>query len=108
MMYLCNAFSFNFFAVEALTKGLKINAEAVSPEYVAARSDVWESAIGHQSTADVVSGILGVPVEMNRVNLEFAPGQQIFVAQYKGPRLPEGSTTLPEGATLIFLLVTIE
>ena len=49
------------------------------------------SAIGHADTA----AVLGVP--LNRVNVKLHKGDTAVVAQLQGGRLPEGSTTLPEG-----------
>lgn len=60
-----------------------------------------ESAIGHQDTANV----LGVP--MNRVNVKLYPGDTAYVAQLIGGRLPEGTTTLPEGFRFKFIKVTV-
>ncbi len=65
-----------------------------------------ESAIGHSDTARVVSGILGWEIPVNRVNVTLRAEEVLYVVQYKGPRLPEGATTLPEGASLYFLAVT--
>lgn len=59
------------------------------------------SAIGHQDTANV----LGVP--MNRINVSLAKGDVAYVAQLIGGRLPEGSTTLPEGFRFKYLKVEI-
>jgi len=59
------------------------------------------SAIGHQDTANV----LGVP--MNRINVSLAKGDVAYVAQLVGGRLPEGSTTLPEGFRFKYLKVEI-
>jgi len=59
------------------------------------------SAIGHQDTANV----LGVP--MNRVNIHLSEGDVAYVAQLQGGRLPEGSTTLPEGFSFKFLKVKV-
>lgn len=59
------------------------------------------SAIGHQDTANV----LGVP--MNRVNVSLKVGDTAYVAQLQGGRLPEGSTTLPEGFRFKFIKVEI-
>ena len=59
------------------------------------------SAIGHQDTANV----LGVP--MNRVNVHLSKGDVAYVAQLQGGRLPEGSTTLPDGFSFKFIKVTI-
>lgn len=62
---------------------------------------ILESAVGHQDTANV----LGVP--MNRANVKLEKGDSVIVAQLQGGRLPEGSTTLPEGFSFKFLLVTV-
>jgi hypothetical protein len=32
-------------------------------------------------------------------------GEGVLVAQYRGPRLPEGATELPEGATIEWYVV---
>lgn len=60
------------------------------------------SAIGHQDTANV----LGVP--MNRLNVSLHKGDTAFVAQLIGGRLPEGSTTLPEGFKFKFLKIEVQ
>jgi hypothetical protein len=43
----------------------------------------------------------------NRVNVSLKPGDAAIVGQYIGPRLPEGATTLPEGATIKWLLTEV-
>lgn len=60
------------------------------------------SAVGHADTANV----LGVPC--NRINVRLHKGDSLIVAQLQGGRLPEGTTTLPEGFFFKFLLVTVE
>ena len=60
------------------------------------------SAIGHADTA----AVLGVP--MNRINVKLNSGDVAFIAQLVGGRLPEGSTSLPEGFKFKFIKVTIE
>jgi hypothetical protein len=45
---------------------------------------------------------------MNRANVSLAAGDRVLVGQYSGPRLPEGTTTLPEGATIKWLVVTVK
>ena len=65
------------------------------------------SAIGHASTAAILSKMLGVDIEAQRVNVEFDDKKDILiVAQYRGPRLEEGATELPEGATIEFWSVS--
>lgn len=59
-----------------------------------------ESAVGHADTAAVFSSILGRPVAVNRVNVKLDQQTILLVGQYIGPRLPEGATTLPDGATI--------
>jgi hypothetical protein len=65
------------------------------------------SAVGHADTAAVFSTVLGIPVPCNRVNVSLKPGDAAIVGQYIGPRLPEGATTLPEGATIKWLLTEV-
>src|SRR5690554_274312 len=59
------------------------------------------SAIGHQDTANVLG------VKMNRVNVTLKKSDVAFVAQLQGGRLPEGSTTLPEGFSFKFIKVEV-
>lgn len=60
-----------------------------------------KSAVGHQDTANVLG------VECNRVNVSLEKGDTAYVAQLQGGRLPEGSTTLPDGFKFKFLKVTV-
>jgi hypothetical protein len=62
----------------------------------------FASGIGHADTANVVSSILGIEVQVNRINITLEPTDELIVAQYIGPRLPEGATELPEGSTIKF------
>jgi hypothetical protein len=61
-----------------------------------------KSAVGHQDTANVLG------VECSRVNVSLRKGDILIVAQLQGGRLPEGSTTLPEGFSFKYLLVEVE
>src|SRR5690349_5793255 len=68
------------------------------------------SSVGHADTAALISSILGVEVEAQRVSAP-APipgGPAYLLAAYRGPRLPEGSTTLPAGASLDFFAFSVE
>ena len=49
------------------------------------------SCVGHADTAAVLG------VEMRRVSVTLEPGDVLYVAQLTGGRLPEGTTTLPDG-----------
>lgn len=69
----------------------------------------WESSIGHQSMADLLSEMTGEVIPMNRKNdkINSSADGTIVLAQYTGPRLQEGATELPEGAQIEFYLVHV-
>ena len=90
--YLLNAFS-----LQMLTE-FPVN---VSIEEVNQFPEGLTSAIGHQDTANVLG------VNLNRVNVSLSKGDVAYVAQLQGGRLPEGSTSLPEGFSFKFFKVTI-
>lgn len=91
-MYLLNAFSLQM--MQDFPISVKITEVPELPQGLT-------SAIGHQDTANV----LGVP--MARINVSLKKGDVAYIAQLQGGRLPEGSTTLPEGFTFRFLKVEI-
>jgi hypothetical protein len=92
-IFLANAFSMQM---------LKRFPCSVSIEQVDRLPGGLTSAIGHQDTANV----LGVP--MNRINVTLEKGDIMYVAQLQGGRLPEGSTTLPEGFSFKYFKITIK
>lgn len=59
------------------------------------------SAIGHADTA----AVLGYPC--NRVSVKLNKGDVAYVAQLQGGRLPEGTTTLPDGFSFKFIKVEV-
>ena len=97
--YLVNAFS-----IQMLKKGGLVKFEEIDTTEVPA--DVV-SAVGHADTANVLTNMLGFPVSMNRINVILDENTELYVAQLIGRRLPEGSTTLPEGFTFKFYRVTM-
>ena len=90
-VYLLNAFSLQMLQGDATVRFTEVPK---LPEGLT-------SAIGHADTARV----LGVP--MNRVNVTLRKGDVAYVAQLQGGRLPEGSTTLPEGFTFKYVKVEV-
>jgi len=90
-MYLLNAFSLQMVSVPCQVRFSEVEK---LPEGL-------ESAIGHADTAAVLG------VQMNRINVKLNPGDVAYVAQLQGGRLPEGSTTLPEGFSFKFIKVEI-
>lgn len=104
MTVLANAFSLNMLSqAKALVSVEQISLE----ETKTVLANGFISAIGHQDTANVLSNLLGIDVQTNRVNVVLNDDTTLIVAQYKGPRLPEGSTKLPEGAKIEFYRVKL-
>ena len=64
-----------------------------------------ESVVGHADTAAVFSAVLVRPVAVNRVSVQLDHDVLLLIGQYIGPRLPEGATTLPEGARIEWWVV---
>lgn len=102
--FICNAFSLNMLA--ALTANIR--CVEISAAQAAEIADGVPSAVGHADTASVFSSVLGTPVSMARVTVSLNAGDSVLVGQYSGPRLPEGATVLPEGASIRWVIVTIE
>lgn len=102
-MRLLNAFSLSMIAHPAVIE----TSELTVAQAQAVLAEGFESAVGHADTATVFGEVLGVPVATNRVSIALEKGEQALVGQYAGPRLPEGATQLPEGATIKWLLVTV-
>jgi hypothetical protein len=90
-VFLLNAFSLQMLEGDATVKFTKVSE---LPEGLT-------SAVGHADTARVLG------VEMNRINVTLKRGDTAYVAQLQGGRLPEGSTTLPEGFTFKFIKVEV-
>lgn len=110
-MFLLNAFSINM-----LPAGYtKVHFTDVGlGQAVNLLSDGFVSAVGHADTAAVFSSLLGMPVLASRKSVtipERGFGVSAWVAlvgQYSGPRLPEGATALPEGASIRWVAVHVE
>jgi hypothetical protein len=107
MTYLSNALSLNMIGFTELGEA-KVFIARISPgaahEFLAGG---FESAVGHESTAAIIAADLCLPVKADRRSIKIGPGDKLVVAQYSGPRLPEGATQLPEGAKLEYYLVEV-
>jgi hypothetical protein len=106
-VFIANAFSLNMLCVEEL-----LNIEVCPAGPFVIKQDIEEfggftSLVGHADTAEIFSGLLDVKVSCNRATYTLEEDHILYVGQYKGPRLPEGTTTLPEGATVEWLMVTL-
>ncbi len=109
-MYLVNAFSINMLPPD----GAAVEFRPISISQAAAllrSADGVTNAIGHADTAALVASVLQAegytPPPAERINVRLTTGLTAIVAQYTGPRLPEGATSLPEGAQISFWAVTI-
>ncbi len=100
---LLNAFSFNMIQGFPVT----IVAEEVDVDAARALAVEAKSAVGHAETAAVFGSVLGMDVPAVRATIVLNKGDVALVGQYVGPRLPEGATKLPDGATIKWLVVTI-
>ena len=95
--YVCNAFSLQMVNVD----DYDMKVRTISEEEFNNIKSVTPSAVGHADTANVLG------VAMNRVSVTLDKGDKIVVAQLVGGRLPEGSTTLPNGFAFKYKVVEI-
>ncbi len=102
-MKLLNAFSLNMCG----PKGAIVWSELSLNEARSVLATGFESAVGHESTAAVFTTQLGLPVPARRVTISLMSGDVAVVGQYRGPRLEEGVTTLPEGATIQWFRIEV-
>ena len=104
-VYICNAFSLSMLDRQnQLTNPRKIIPfELEEVKAILSMHDVETvAAVGHLNTAQIIAEMLGLPVEKvyDRKTVKLEGEDACIIAQYVGPRLPEGATELPEGATI--------
>ena len=102
-MYLLNAFSANMLAEFPVS----VHFVEISATVMAKLAQESVSAVGHADTAALFSAILGIEVPCNRISITLKSGENALLGQYSGPRLPEGATTLPEGASIKWVLINV-
>ena len=110
--YLTNAFSINMLKDDANVSFSKLDISEVATHIDSSTAN----AIGHADTDTVVRKDLTQncnvsPFELHlgqRMTVSVERGDIMIVAQYRGPRLEEGATSLPAGATIEYWLVTID
>jgi len=105
-MLLINAISQNMLPLEGSTVSISpLSIMEASSSFTCpfgTGKKILDSAIGHEDMAKVVSSILGFEVPAIRRTVKMRVGECAILAQYTGPRLPEGATKLPEGAEIRF------
>ena len=120
-MFILNAFSASMIDLEPVEAGDRIGdlLQAACPVNVtfkviteqqasALLANGFVSAVGHADTAALFSNILGVDIRPNRVSVRLTEGEQALLGQYSGPRLPEGTLVLPEGAKITWIKVEVQ
>lgn len=98
MIYIGNVFTFGFLA----NKNVDIKSRQITwEEFDQALQGEFVNYMGHEDVAHMVG------LEQNRISISVVSGDVVYLAQYDGPRLAEGATVLPEGATLVPIRVEI-
>jgi hypothetical protein len=106
--YIGNAISLGMLdELENMTISRDLHVHAVTQAQASELARGATSCVGHADTALLISSLLGYPVEMRRASTSLVAGDTLVVAQYNGPRLPERATSLPEGAKIRWLVVTV-
>ena len=103
MKYLTSALSLNMLG----SFPASVDVREVSLEEARRLAGDHKSLVGHPDTAVIFTGMLGVTVPFNRATIALEKGDVVLVGQYRGTRLPEGAKTLPEGATIQWLMVNV-
>lgn len=70
---------------------------------------VWESAVSHKVTAEILSERFGVKIPFNRINLQLLPGDKILACcpQYRAEIAREYTEAEIVGATWLYFLIKI-
>lgn len=93
-IYIGNAFSLNM-VPRSLLHAVRVEPISDPSEWAVGA----HSIVGHADTARLLG------VECNRQSVLLNREDVLIVAQYIGPRLPEGATELPEGARIEWVRV---
>ena len=102
MNYLGNALSLNMIEIG---QGVRLLIEPCLPADV---PQEITSVIGHQDTAQAASIVLGRSIPYNRQQIILMPGDKLYIFQFVGERLPEGTQVLPDNAEFAIYMVRFE
>ena len=103
--YLGNAFSLQMLDISqpSMVKITPLGKDDFKKEL----KEDFVSAVGHTDTASVLTDELDIQIDTNRVFVTLEKGDILLVAQLTGGRLPEGTTTLPDGFSFSYLKVEL-
>lgn len=113
-LFITNSFSINMLEGGTMVDFIPLSIEEVKKYISRATTGSFAanivSAIGHADMAKIVSDQLEMAIPMNRVSIKLSVergkiSDTALVAQYSGPRLAEGATSLPDGAEIRYWLV---
>jgi len=101
-VYICNSFTLSMITPSLLQQGVIIKANPISLEEVKALiAESFVSAVGHESTARILSKMLGSDVPFNRVQIAIT-GEDIIVSFQFMVRLPEGKVLGEEEVVALY------
>lgn len=107
MLYISNAFSLSMLA----NVFARLETYPVNPAFAVQQAQnqglAVKSCVGHSDIAQIISKDCEYPVTVNRESIKLQRQDHLLVAQYSGPRLPEGATSLPEGAAITYIMVHV-
>jgi DNA-directed RNA polymerase subunit H (RpoH/RPB5) len=90
ILYVCNAFSANMLFANYHVAVVRFEMLPEEEAKKMLESIAFESAIGHESTAKVLSERLGQEIRVDRTPVSLQVGDQVLICQIAGGRLPEG------------------
>jgi hypothetical protein len=92
ILYVTNAFSANMLFANYHAAEVYFEKITEKEARKMLESKAFESAIGHESTAQILSERLGQEVKANRMPVSLQAGDQVLICQitFPGGRLPEG------------------
>ncbi|WP_315069280.1 STIV orfB116 family protein [uncultured Clostridium sp.] len=108
MKFLSNVFSVQMLDLEA-KRNLVITPLTLDEAKRELIIEPYKSVINHQETVNVLSELVGFKIQLNNEPIKLRPIDTLIVGQVIGNlNLPEGCTTLPEGAEIQFLKVQVK
>jgi hypothetical protein len=103
--YLINAFSVNQLAQFPI----QVHFEEITIDQAKMiLSQGYISAVGHEQTALLYEKQLGFEIPWQRIHIALSPGSSAVLGQYRGPRLTEAATSLPDNAHIQWYKVVIK